>query len=318
MAKVGFLLATKPNDWNAYLASFRQQLMNGVTVSIQPPGGAGGDANVIRQTAITLANDNTIDIIVTAGTLAALELQAATQANQKPFIYASVGDAKISGLLPQPGGNYTGGSNGQVTYVTQRVAYMLAAKDSAGNPLFVNKFAVVGNYSNEPTKSAMNAAFKELSNKGKQLVPLASSTITPTTNIATFISGLQAQGVKSLYCCSDLWLTVQSTALNNAAHPAMKTMWEIDEQRLIHNADAAYGVSFKTMFQKAADDANQLLSNPGTKAGDLPLFEPGLPSPGKKKKSPAKKKSLAKKKSAAKKKSRAKKRPAKKKARRSR
>jgi ABC-type uncharacterized transport system substrate-binding protein len=273
MSNVGFLLATSPNDWSSYVARFKTKLkaLNpNASVNVYPTNGAGGDADAVLQAATYLANN--CNVIVTAGTMGALACQKATQANQKPFVFASVGDARISGLTPQPGGNFTGGSNGQVTFVPERVAYMLNNK----KPVFIEPFAVVGNYNNQPAKSAMDAAFSELTNNHGKQARLAS--LDPQTDISEFINDLQGKGIKSLYVCSDLWITVHSTALNIEARDAgMNTMWEIEEQKLIHLADAAYGVGFRAMFEMAAEYVDDILG--GTKPGTLPLYEPPLPPP---------------------------------------
>ena len=266
MQSVGFLLATKPNHWAKYIQWFKAKLrtLNDADVIVLPPNGAAGDRNTILDNARYLANH--FDVIVTAGTQAALACKEATQTNRKPFVFASVGDAAISGLTPHHGGNFTGGCNGQVKYVSKRVDHML------NNSIFKEPFAVVGNSTNEPAKTAMAAAASALDDKHKQY-RLAS--ITPDDDIGRFIDGLKAQGIKSLYVCSDLWITVHSTDLNNKAHAAgMKTMWEFQEHKTVHNGDDYYGVNFKDMFEKAAEYVNKILRDTDTKAGDLPLYEP--------------------------------------------
>ncbi len=223
MVDVGFLLATAPNDWSSYVSWFRAKLRTlnrNARVNVYPTNGAGGDANAVLQAATHLANNS--DVIVTAGTLGALACKQATQANQRPFVFASVGDARISGLTHH--------------------------------------------------------------HKQAQLASLD-----PQDDIGEFISDLQRQRIKSLYVCSDLWITVHSTVLNIEAHAAgMKTMWEIEEQKLIHRADDAYGVSFQSMFEMAAEYVDKILR--GTQPGNLTLYEPPLSAPAsrtKKKKSQA-------------------------------
>ena len=267
---VGFLLATNRSDWAGYLARFKRKLKNmgnGNKAKIFPRRGAGGEFNDVLAAATTLANDPQIKVIVTAGTMGAQACKQATATNQKPFVYASIGDPALTGLTPT--GNFTGGSNGQVKFVPERVTHMTS------NPIFVNKFAVVGNFNNEPVKTAMTKAHQKLIDKGKLVVALSASTLTPTDDIEEFIARLEGLGVKSLYCCSDLWLTVNSTELNVEAHAAgMKTMWEIEDQRLVHRADDACGVNFDDMFDKAAEYADKLCQN--VPIGTLPLFEPPL------------------------------------------
>jgi ABC-type uncharacterized transport system substrate-binding protein len=263
--EVGFLIATSPSDWVRYINTFKQALNTPqVHITFVPPGGAKGDPQTIAQAAAHLAI--TSEVIVTAGTGAALACKGATQTT--PIVFASVGDPAISGLIPQPGGNFTGGSNQQVTAVGQRVDCML---NSPQPKQFQEIFAVVGNYNNEPSRSAMTAAFNTLLAKGKQaqLAP-----INPGQNVDNFVTGLANQGVKSLYVCSDLYLTAQqSTALNHAAHQhLMLTMFEFEEHCTVHGGDLWCGVDFNDLFVEAAGYVDRLLGNPAIRAGDLPIF----------------------------------------------
>jgi len=289
--EVGFLVAATPDNWAKYIGWFKAKLRSNANFTFVPPRGAAGDSAKINEAAVYLANN--VDVIVTAGTQAALACKAATQASQTPFVFASVGDPAISGLTPQPGGNFTGGSNQQVKLVPQRVDEMLKPANQFQDP-----FAVVGNYNFEPIKSAMMAAVNVLTARGKnaQLAP-----ITPQDNIGTFINGLKGQGIKSLYVCSDMFITAQSTELNRKAHAAgMKTMFEFREHVDDHGGDLSYGVNFKDLLENAADCVDKILS--GTKAGDIPIFEPSAAkrelavkkkgqTPTKKRPAPAKKKS---------------------------
>jgi putative ABC transport system substrate-binding protein len=269
--KIGFLIAPKLGDWTRYVQWFNAKLVHNIPIKKWPANGANGDPQTIRDAANLLANDRDIKVIVTAGTGAALACKAATQSNRKPFVFASVGDPMLSGLVPVPGSqdNFTGGNNRQADQrvVNRRVDYMLS--DST----FLEPFAVVGNYNNQPAKTAMDYAYDYLTRfKGKQ-AQLAS--ITPQDDIDDFISDLssQPQPIRSLFVCSDLFLTVNSTDLNRAAHnttPPMKTMFEFEEHKQVHGADDYFGSDFKEMFEKAANYVDEILD--GARPSDLPIY----------------------------------------------
>jgi hypothetical protein len=192
-------------------------------------------------------------------------LKTATAAKQTPFVFASVGDPGLSGLTPKPGGNYTGGSNQQVGLAAKRVDHMLR------NPIFLEPFAVVGNYFGEVSGAAMTAAYTALLAQSKD-ARLAH--ISPGDDVVAFIKNLKDQDIKSAYVVSDLYLTAKSTDLNKAAHQGNKkirTMWEFEEHHLKHGGDDYYGLSFKALFEKAAEYVDQIVTKK-KKAGDLPLF----------------------------------------------
>ncbi len=286
--QIGFLVAASPDNWTKYINWFKAKLRTrDINITFLPPAGAAGDANKVKEAATYLAGN--VEVIVTAGTQAALACKAATQVNQTPFVFASVGDPAISGLMPQPGGNFTGGSNQQVKLVGARVDEMLKPAHHFGD-----KLAVVG-HDIEPITSAMTAAVNALTAKGR---PVQRAPITPQDNITTFITGLKNQGVKSLYVCSDMLITTISTELNTKARAAgMQTMYEFAEHVDDHGGDLSYGVKFKDLLENAAICVDKILDGT-TKAGDIPIFEPsaGMRQRAVKKKSrayPAKKRAAA-------------------------
>jgi putative ABC transport system substrate-binding protein len=243
---------------------------SGTNITFLPPGGAVGDPVKISAAANYFAQ-NAFDVVVTAGTEAALACKTAMQANQRQFVFASVGDPAISGLIPASGGNFTGGSNLQVSLVQARVTEMLKPVHNFQAP-----FAVVGNYTTEPTRSAMTLAFNLLSAIG----PTQIASITPQNDVRTFIRDLKNQGIKSLYVCSDLFITSHGTELNAEAHAGlpgsrMKTMFEFSEYVRDQGGDLSYGVSFTDLFENAAAKVVKILS--GSKAGDLPIYYPSPP-----------------------------------------
>jgi len=125
------------------------------------------------------------------------------------------------------------------------------------NQNFDDNIAVVGNYRSDVTGKAMDVAHNYLTSRlfalGRQpplLVP-----VYPGDDVRTKIRDLHDdKGVKSLYVCSDLYLTAQqSTELNSAAHSKqMKTMFEFEEHCVGHGGDFAYGSNFKEMLEEAA------------------------------------------------------------------
>ena len=93
-SEIGFLVATTPADWKRYIKSFKDALTTPhFEIDLSPPRGAKGDPKKIAAAAAYLASY--ADIIVTAGTEAALACKEATRKDKSPpFVFASVGDPR--------------------------------------------------------------------------------------------------------------------------------------------------------------------------------------------------------------------------------
>jgi hypothetical protein len=278
MFQVGFLLATAPDDWKDYIKAFTNKLNKIADVTVLPPKGSNGNADDIRKTAEYMVDH--FDVIVTAGTLAALICKDATNTIRTPVVFASVGDAGLSGLdMPEPGRWYTGGSNGQVKFVQNRVDHMLKnTKD------FKASYAVVGYYKNDAHDSATHAMDDAHTYLQGQVgaTNVKWGKIQNSETMAEFVGRLQTLQVRSLYCCSDLLLTRKAAELNNLAVAAgMATMWEFEEHKTIHNGTDYLGVSFKKMFEEAAGQVIKILN--GDNPDSIPIYQPALEVSAKKK-----------------------------------
>ncbi len=267
--KVGLLITTTPGDWQDYIDAFTEVWVKKLghsnnSIKKGPPGGAHGDDQEIRQGARDFEADSDIKVVVTAGTGAALICKAELT---KPFVYAAVGDPGLSHLLPGVDGtNFTGGNNRQAdeAVVKARVKWML-------DHGFQAPFVVLGNNENgkEPFQTAMTHAYNHLHSLG-HAVQL--QTITPLDDIPTMISAFKAQNppIKSLYVCSDPYLTVNSKLLNDEAHdtthgsPYIDTMFEIKEHVNKHGGNAWFGSDFDKLFETAAYYADEIMTGTAT------------------------------------------------------
>ena len=193
-----------------------------------------------------LKPNSDVKVIVTAGTGAALICKAELT---KPFVYAAVGDPALSHLLPGVDGtNFTGGNNRQAdeAAVKARVDYML-------DHGFQAPFVVLGNNANSAgTIPNRHDPCLRLFEFPRARGPVANHHTTGF-DIPTIISGLKAQTppIKSIYVCSDPYLTVNSKLLNDEAHdtthgsPYIDTMFEIKEHVNQHGGNAWFGSDFR-------------------------------------------------------------------------
>jgi putative tryptophan/tyrosine transport system substrate-binding protein len=122
---IGFLGATTPSVWSAFVTAFLQRLrelgwIDGSTVAIEYRWAQGRD-ELYAEFAAEFVRLK-VDVIVTAGTDATMAVQKAT--SDIPIVFAAVGDPVGTGLvasLAHPGGNVTGLSNQQTDLAGYRL-----------------------------------------------------------------------------------------------------------------------------------------------------------------------------------------------------
>jgi putative ABC transport system substrate-binding protein len=284
--RIGFLVAATPSVWHGYKKAFEDGLEakgwtigNGtgakdVFIDYQPPDGAAGKPDTYASVANQFVRTNPVDVIVTAGTAAALACKSAT--NSIPIVFASAGDPLHGGLvtsLARPGGNVTGCSNMQIdqTAIDNRINLMRTRL----NP---KKVGVIGNNNPpvHPIGKALDLVARRLQEEG---IPAVVGHLRPTDfqtsqTIKAALTPLQQQGVDVLLVCSDPLLSANAHNLIQAAHElGMRTMHEFREHVDTHGGDRSFGPSFKGLFSKAADMVDQILG--GTHPGDIPVYQPG-------------------------------------------
>jgi putative tryptophan/tyrosine transport system substrate-binding protein len=283
--KIGFLVAATPSVWHDYKEAFEDGLTargwtigNGtgakdVSIDYQPKDGAAGKPDMYASVANQFATKNPVDVIVTAGTAAALACQSAT--SSIPIVFASAGDPLGSRLvksLTEPGGNVTGCSNMQIDQaaIDHRISVMLTRL----NP---SKVGVIGN-NNPPVRPidlALDLVSRRLQDAG---IPAVVGHLRPTDfqssqAIKAALTPLRQQDVDVLLVCSDPLVSANVHNLIQAAHDlGMRTMHEFREHVDVHGGDRSCGPSFKGLFSKAAEMVDQILD--GTPPGDIPVHQP--------------------------------------------
>jgi ABC-type uncharacterized transport system substrate-binding protein len=268
MKTVGLLIAARDTDevWHSYITAFQRAVNTRPAPNYdpQPPGGAGGDPNLYATGARQLVTDK-VDVIVTAGELAAEACNKATNANKPPkpipVVVASAGD-----LSKFAGTNVTGFTNGQVN--SQILDKRIEIMNNKWNPIAV---MVAGNDDVPPVKAAMDYVLGQLGNKGYRVS--VKNNNTDLTNLqATLASLQQPDGVNVLYVCSDPFVRTNGTAIVQAAQAlGMKTMHEFAEWHDKHKGDLCFGPDFEKLFKKAAGYVDRILAD--TKLATLPIVE---------------------------------------------
>jgi hypothetical protein len=268
--------ATDAHDvWHDYIDAFENAIQTpGVSYDAKPLHGAAGvDYSAYYAAAQNLISDG-VDIIVTAGNLAAQACKdAATQANSAnptPIVVASAGD-----LTELADSILTGCTNGQqnIDILKARIGKM-----SQLNPI-PTAVGIVGNDTVPPVGWAMHQALgwiPQILKVPAYLVPFREqSDLKDAPTIRNKLNSSLPNTVNALYVCSDPLLRTHGGDFVTAAHgaPKMNTMHEFCEWHTKQGGDLCYGPDFTQLFIKAARFVDQYLSE-----GILPaVFNPGVP-----------------------------------------
>lgn len=283
---IGFLVAATTAAWKPYTDAFELRLATygwvkdtDYTVDYEPPGGAAGDLQAMKNWAKQFVT-NGVDIIVTAGTEAAQACQAATATI--PIVFASLGDPVGSLLVKSiatPGGNLTGCSNMQTdpNVLTQQINVMLTKH----KPKVVG---VIGNPNVEPAAAAMTQALQIL-----QAIHVTAyrGDIPDNASIQTVIDDLYTtHKVDTLFICSDPLLSAYADNIDDATSKSakgvargqkIKAMYEFREYVDRHpNATQCYGPNFASLFSQSAWYVYEILNNHVNPA-DLAVYLPSAP-----------------------------------------
>jgi putative ABC transport system substrate-binding protein len=194
---VGFLGATTPSVWSAFVAAFLQRLrelgwIDGSTVAIEYRWAQGRD-ELYAEFAAEFVRLK-VDVIVTAGTDATIALKKAT--SEIPIVFAAVGDPVGTGLiasLAHPGGNVTGLSNEQADLAGYRLELLHEVVPS------VRRVALLGNIGSPLILLEMKAAEEAAPKLGLEVFRLG---VRKTEDIESAIESVKDRA-DALYVCTD-------------------------------------------------------------------------------------------------------------------
>ena len=277
--------ATDADDvWRDYIKAFKGAIQTpGVSYDPQPVhGAAGGDYSAYYAAAHQLIQDG-VDIIVTAGNLAAQACKDAatltatqTQTNPTPIVVASAGD-----LTELADDNLTGCTNGQqdIDILKARIGKM-----SHLNPE-PTAVGIVGNDTVPPVGWAMHQAFgwiPQILKVPAYLVPFRQpgDLKDPATIRKTLNSSLP-NTVNALFVCSDPLLRTHGGDFVTAAHnaPKMNTMHEFGEWYSKHGGALCFGPDFTDLFETAAGFVDEYFSTGVLPDPYAPSVDDCVPTP---------------------------------------
>jgi putative ABC transport system substrate-binding protein len=262
-AVIGFLGATTPTVWSAFVAAFEQRLrelgwINGHNIEIEYRWAEGRPDRYAK-----IAKDfarRGVDLIVTAGTPAVLAAKKATKAI--PIVFAAAGDpvrTKLVASLKRPGGNVTGLSNGQTDLAGKRLDKLHAAIPA------LKRLAIIGNGASKNVQLEIDGVQRRAKQLGIQTVI---RDVRRATKIAPAIKGLKGKA-DALYICTDPLVTHHGIHINTLAASAGLPTMHAFRDYVETGGLLSYGPDFRALFARAADLTDKVLR--GTKPADIPV-----------------------------------------------
>lgn len=263
---IGFLGATTPSVWSAFVAAFLQRLrelgwIDGSTIAIEYRWAQGRD-ELYAEFAAEFVRLK-VDVIVTAGTDATIAVKKTT--SEIPIVFAAVGDPVGTSLvasLAHPGGNVTGLSNEQTDLAGYRLELLHEVVPS------VRRVALLGNIGSPLILLEMKAAEEAAPKLGLEVFRLG---VRKTEDIESAIESVKDRA-DALYVCTDPLISTNRVRINILAIgeklPTMNSFREyVQAGGLI-----SYGPNFPDLFRRAGDFVDKILR--GVKPTDLPVEQP--------------------------------------------
>lgn len=262
-ASIGFLGATTPKAWSAFVTAFEDQLrtlnwVNGGNLTVHYRW-AEGRADRYTEFTKDFVKDG-VDVIVTSGTGSTLAAQKS--APNTPIVFAAAGDPLKNGIIKgfaNPGGNSTGTSNGQTELAIRRFDRLRRAVPR------MRRLAIIGNRASLNVPSEMDQIVTRAKKLKIQVLP---HDIRHAWRIAPTIKALKGHA-DALYVCTDLMLTSHQMAVHAAALSAGLPTMHAYREFVEAGGLMSYGPDFRDVFRHAANLVDRILR--GAHAGSIPV-----------------------------------------------
>jgi putative ABC transport system substrate-binding protein len=263
---IGFLGATTPTVWSAFVSAFLMRLRelgwaDGQNIAIEYRWAEGRESRY-AQFAAELVQRN-VDIIVTAGTPAVLAVMKAT--STIPIVFAAAGDPVQTGLvssLARPGGNVTGLSNQQTDLGGLRLELLREIVSG------LKRVAVLGNVNSPNVTLEMNSVLAAATKLGLEAFSLE---VGKTEDIDASMESLKGRA-DALYICSDPLVTTHRVRINTLAVSQKLPTMNAFREYVQAGGLMSYGPNFPDLFRRAAEYVDKILR--GAKPADLPVEQP--------------------------------------------
>lgn len=263
---IGFLGATTPTIWSAFVGAFLQRLrelgwIDGRNIAIEYRWGEGRDDRYAVFAAEFVQRK--VDVIVTAGTTATMAVKKAT--STIPIVFASAGDPVRTGLvasLARPGGNVTGLSNLQTDLGGLRLELLREVVPA------LDRVAVLGNVDSPLITLEIEGVEAAAATLGLDTIRLE---VRKAEDIIPSIEGIKGNA-DALYVCSDPFVTTHRVRINTLAVGARLPTVHAFREHVQAGGLMSYGPNFPDLFRRSADFVDKILR--GSKPADIPVEQP--------------------------------------------
>lgn len=247
-ARIGFLGATTPKVWSAFVEAFEDELsslgwVKGDNLEIDYRWAHGEPGNY-RSIARGFVKDG-VDIIVTSGTA---PVRAAMQATSEiPIVFAAAGAPAKTGLKRK---NVTGLSNRQPDLAARRIGLLRRLVPK------LKRLAYLGNPRVKNSTLEAKQIGKHFGNSYSSKVIRCN--VTSASQITSKINALKGKA-DALYVCTDPFVTTNAVAINVAAAAAGLPTVHAFRDYVEMGGLASLGPDFRGMFASAAERVHDIL-----------------------------------------------------------
>ncbi|MBR2787602.1 MAG: ABC transporter substrate-binding protein [Erysipelotrichaceae bacterium] len=210
------------------------------------------DANVMAQIITNFIADE-VDLMVGIATPVAMNMQAATEDNQIPVIFAAVSDPEGAGLvdsMTKPGSNLSGTSDYLDTTAIMSLILALNSKTT--------KVGLLYDVSQDSSTAAIASARKFLQDKGIEVVE---KTGTNVDEIRLAVESLISEKVDAVFTPSDNTVMTAELSIYEDLLAAKIPHFGGADSFALNGAFLGYGVDYANLGRETADMIYEVLVN---------------------------------------------------------
>ena len=219
------------------------------------------DANVMSQIIANFIADK-VDVMVGIATPVAMQMQAATEDNKIPVVFAAVSDPLSTGIvasLDAPGANITGTSDFLDTNAVMNLVFAL-------NPA-VKKVGLLYDAGQDASTTAIKTAKDYLKGKGVTIVERMGTTV---DEVVLAANALIADKVDAVFTPSDNTIMTAELSIYEAFAAAKIPHYAGADSFALNGAFLGYGVDYANLGRVTGDMVAEILLD-GGKPATMPV-----------------------------------------------